>query len=333
MKMRFLGFVFVLFSVFTSLAQDLHLTQYLSSNLSLNPSYTGHYDGDYRFTVNHRNQWRQLPSPMLTSQLSVEKRIEHFNKEFGIGVYVANDRVQDISLQQNEILLSGAYRVNLKGHLLSAGIQGGVILRQTDFSNQTFPSQWDYTSGVFDDNLSTNELLLSSKDNYMDWNIGGAWKKKYNKWVLNAGASFFHVSTPRTGLLNDVDSRRLPVRKSIDLRADYSFSNRFTLTPTVLYVFTTKTKDALLGVMGMYSVNQDLEVGLALNYRGSETNSDAIIPTLLMGYKRFKIGFSNDYNISGLSAGPNNKTSYEISLIYTTPSATPSRVSIPCERI
>lgn len=332
MKKYLIGFVLSLISISLLKSQDLHLTQYLSSNLALNPAYTGHYEGDYQFTLNHRNQWRQLPSPMVTNQLSVEKRIQHFNQEFGLGLYVANDRVRDVSLQQNELLLSGAYMVNLGGHLLSAGLQSGVIMRQSNFDAQTFPSQWNYSEGIFDDNLSTNELLLTPSDNYLDVNIGGAWKKKYNKWIVNAGFSLFHLNRPRTGL-SGLNNERLPVRKSIDLRADYNLNERFTLTPTALYVFTTRTKDALFGLMGMYSVTKDLELGLAVNYRGSIANSDALIPTLLMGYKRFKVGFSNDYTVSGLNDNAVNKSSYEISIIYTTPSATPSRVTIPCERI
>ena len=322
----------VLMSSSIVFSQDLHLTQYLSSNLSLNPAYTGHYDGDYRFTLNHRNQWRQLPSPMVTNQLSVEKRIEHFNKEFGLGLYVANDKVKAVSLQQSEILLSGAYQFNRNNHLFSLGVQSGVILRQTDFNAQTFPEQWNYSAGIFDNGFSTNELQLMNNDNYLDVNVGGAWKKQYNRWILNAGLSFFHLNRPKTGL-SGKDVNRLPIRKTVDLRADYSLTQRVTITPTVLYTFTTRTKDALFGVMGMYAITKDLEVGVAVNYRGSVLQNDAFIPTLLMGYKRFKVGFSNDYNISGLSAGTNTKTSYEISIIYTTPSATPTRVTIPCERI
>lgn len=332
MKKNLVLLLFAFCTSFTMNAQDLHLTQYLTSNLALNPAYTGHYEGDYQFTLNHRNQWRQLPSPMVTNQLSVEKRVEHFNQEFGFGLMVANDRVRAVSLQQNEILLSGAYMANVNDHLFSAGVQSGLIMRQSDFDAQTFPSQWDYSKGVFDDNLNTNELQLTPTDAYLDVNIGGAWKKKYNKWILNAGVSFFHLNRPKTGL-SGLNSERLPIRKSVDLRADYSFSERLTLTPTALYVFTTRTKDALFGLMGMYSVTNNLDLGVALNYRGSVTNSDAIIPTLMMGYKRFKLGFSNDYTISGLNDNSVNKSSYEISLIYTTPSATPSRVTIPCERI
>lgn len=314
-------------------AQDLHLTQYLTSNLSLNPAYTGYYNGDYQITLNHRNQWRQLPSPMVTSKLSVEKRIQHFQHEFGLGLYVANDAVSDINLRANKFLISGSYQLNLNNHLIRFGAQSGLIYRSSDFDAQTFPEQWNYAIGEFDDNLGNNEINLAANEAYLDLNVGASWTKRVGaKWKLNAGVALFHLNRPKDGF-TDVGTQRLPVRQVVNLRADYKMSNKFTITPTALIMTTTATKDLLFGAMGRYFINQDLSVGAAVSYRGSVVDSDAMIPTVMMGYKRWQLGFSNDYNLSALSEGSARKSSYEISLIYTSSSATPDRVTIPCERI
>lgn len=332
MKKYFSGIVILLTSFTCLKAQDLHLTQYLTSNLTLNPALTGYYEGDYRFTLNHRNQWRQLPSPMVTNQFTVEKRIKRFDREIGLGAMLINDDVRDLNLTTNKFILSGSYQVEKNDHLIRGGLQSGFNLRQSGFSQQTFPSQWNYSLGVFDDNLSNNEIGLQGDEFYVDINAGLSWAKYFNKWKLNVGFAGYHLNRPKTGFVNGSDKLRLSVRKVANIRADYNFSESLVLTPTLLYMFTTKTKDLLLGLMGTVKLSNAMRAGLGVSYRGEGASSDALIPTFMLGYKRFDFGFSNDYNLSGLSDG-GRKSSYEISIIYTTPSATSSRATIPCERI
>ena len=315
------------------LSQDLHLTQYLTSNLTLNPALTGYYDGDYRFTLNHRNQCRQLPSPMITNQFSIEKRIQHFNHEFGIGGMLVNDEVNDLNLITNKFVLSGSYQLNKNNHLFRGGVQGGVVYRQTDFASQTFPEQWNYSLGVFDDNLSNNELSMEQSEFYFDLNAGLSWTKRFGNWKVNTGLAAYHLNRPKNGFSSGDNDLRLSVRKIANIRADYYLTDRLTITPSILYMFTTKTKDLLFGVLSNVKLTTDVRLGVGISYRGEGFSSDAIVPTITFGYKRFDFGFSNDYNLSNLSDSGSRKSSYEISIIYTTPSATSSRATIPCERL
>lgn len=329
---RFLT-IFLLTVSCSAFSQDLHLTQYLTSNQTLNPALTGYHDGDYRMTLNHRNQWRQLPSPMVTNQFSVEKRIQHYNKEFGLGVVLVNDDVNDLNLVTNKVALSGAYQINKNNHLIRVGLQGGLSFRQTDFESNTFPEQWNYSLGVFDANQSNNEISIEQSDMYFDVSSGASWTKRFNKWKLNAGFAAYHLNRPKNGFTNGEKSLRLPVRKIAHFRADYFVSDRFTIIPSLLYMFTTKTKDLMVGVLGNMQLSTDVSLGVGLSYRGEGFNSDALVPTIMFGYKRFDFGFSNDFNLSNLSSSTSQKTSYEISIFYTTPSVTSSRATIPCERI
>ena len=66
---------------------------------------------------------------------------------------MVNDDVNDLSLITNKFALSGAYQLNKKGHLLRIGAQFGIVLRQSDFDSQTFPEQWNYALGIFDNNV------------------------------------------------------------------------------------------------------------------------------------------------------------------------------------
>ena len=39
-------------------AQDIHLSQFYTQDHLLNPARVGDHTGDYRISVNYRNQWR-----------------------------------------------------------------------------------------------------------------------------------------------------------------------------------------------------------------------------------------------------------------------------------
>ncbi|WP_282456945.1 type IX secretion system membrane protein PorP/SprF [Chitinophaga sedimenti] len=54
-------------TVGTSVARDLHFSQFFNSPLTTNPANTGFIpDGNYRLGVNYRNQWSSIPVPYKT---------------------------------------------------------------------------------------------------------------------------------------------------------------------------------------------------------------------------------------------------------------------------
>ncbi|MFZ9661636.1 MAG: type IX secretion system membrane protein PorP/SprF, partial [Chitinophagaceae bacterium] len=73
MKMRQL---MILLSVLTitmlAKAQDPHFSQFFSSPLTLNPAYTGKFDGKYRLAINYKNQWHPINYAFTTSTISAD---------------------------------------------------------------------------------------------------------------------------------------------------------------------------------------------------------------------------------------------------------------------
>ncbi len=50
---------------FGGAAQDIHFSEFYNTPLQLNPSYTGFFNGDYRFTAIYRDQWSTIGVPFL----------------------------------------------------------------------------------------------------------------------------------------------------------------------------------------------------------------------------------------------------------------------------
>src|SRR3954471_19404848 len=66
MIVAFFAIVNCQLSTFNIIAQDIHFSQFNRSPLNLNPANTGLFDGDFRFSGIHRNQWKSVTVPYKT---------------------------------------------------------------------------------------------------------------------------------------------------------------------------------------------------------------------------------------------------------------------------
>ena len=87
-------------------AQDPHFSQFFASPLTLNPAFTGKFDGSWRLAANHRDQWPSIPKAYVTTSASFDfpilKNSIPENDVFGVGTekrrgffsFCRNDRSQ-----------------------------------------------------------------------------------------------------------------------------------------------------------------------------------------------------------------------------------------------
>jgi type IX secretion system PorP/SprF family membrane protein len=321
---------FLFFVLHETKCQDVHLTQYYTSNTFLNPAYTGNYDGDVRVVANARNQWRQITDPIRTNAISVEKKMHFYPDELGAGFIFINDGAGLQSLKTNKAMLSASFRKKKGAHLIMAGLQGGIVSRKLDISDQTFPNQWNYNGGNFDPSFSNGESSMQSQYVYPDFNAGIAWTGFFSKYKISAGYGLFHITRPKDRF-GSAD-QRLNVRHVLNVSLSCRLSPTVALLPNLLFMQTGKASDFMFGINGKKTFHQDIYALAGAGYRGNTSNSDAFIAILGMGYKRLEVGFSLDFNFSGLSRDARTKSAWEISLTYTTPSLIPNKITVPCDR-
>ena len=312
------------------LAQDIHLSQFYTNNAALNPALTGDFDGDYRVTLNYRSQWSQLSVPIVTTMLAFEKKLDFYTQEVGFGGLVIHDRFSDFNIANTKVYLSGSYKRNLGGLSLAAGVQAGYIIKRQDFTDQTFPVQWDFDQGDFDVMLPNMELNLDSKSNYFDLNTGIVVSKKWNKKVKSKIAySIFHVTVPKESF-GDIGFK-LKTRSAVYLNSEIRLNEHIYIEPHALMMWTTSTQDLVLGSNFRYQTKK-MGIRTGFFHRGGLPNSDALIYKIGLLYQAFDVGFSYYFNISELSQSSSRKSTYEISFIYTAPNVSLQQQSIPCER-
>lgn len=332
-KFLILVFLFGWFSTRIN-AQDVHLSQFYTAQLNLNPALGGMYEGEYRIACNYRNQWREINKPIATAMAAFDKKFFFYSDEIDAGILFINDQFSGFNQKTNKIILSGSYKKMLSGHELSGGLQMGMTFRSTDLSLQTFPNQWVYETGEFDPNVNNGENTIGDSQSFFDMNFGLAWSKRFGNIKPTAGFSLFHINRPKDTYFDDkVESLRL--RKVFHAEADYRIKPKFSIEPKLLYMWTTKVQDLVFGSNFKYHLGKEpiKNIYAGVLYRaGFGRNRDAAFPVIGMNYKQFDIGLSYDINVSSLSYYSDRKTTFEISVTYTAPLFSPENLSIPCDR-
>ena len=134
-------------------AQDVHLSQFYTAQQNLNPALSGYYNGAYRIAGNYRNQWREIGDPITTAMIAVDRKFHFYSDEIDAGILVMQDQFAGFNQKTNKIILTGSYAKNWNYNEIRAGFQVGFVMKGTDLSTQTFPNQWVYETGIFDQNV------------------------------------------------------------------------------------------------------------------------------------------------------------------------------------
>ena len=184
------------------MAQDPHFSQFFASPLTLNPAFTGKFDGQWRLAANHRDQWPSIPKAYVTTSASVDfpilkKKIPD-GDIFGIGLSGVSDASANSALKLNYGSISLSYHKSLDEegyHTIGAGFQGTYSSMVLDITKLTFEDmlrQNGFTG-------TTNDVLTNGKNqNYIDLNAGLLYSGSsngINNFYL--GASMYHINRPK----------------------------------------------------------------------------------------------------------------------------------------
>lgn len=314
-------------------AQDPHFSQFFASPLTLNPAFTGKFDGQWRLAVNHRNQWPSIPKAYVTSSASFDVPVLK-NKipegdVFGLGISGVSDASANNILKLNYGSISLSYHKALDEngyHTIGAGFQG-------TYSNVSL----DVTKLTFEDMLTQNGFtgtttdIISNGNNqsYAEFNAGLLYSGSTdgsNNFYL--GASMYHINRPKVGFKDK--NWFLSGRVTIHAGGYVPVSDMWTLHTSAIHQIQAKAHETIIGAALNANLNNDFEKPTGL-YLGSWFRfNDAIIPYAGLEFAGLRIGASYDINISNLKAATNSRGGMEVSLIYIKQHETSG--NIPCPK-
>lgn len=315
---HYISLVFIFLLPFASEAQDAHYSQYFNAPLSLNPAFTGYYDGKHRLATNFRNQWMGAGDPFTTATVGFDTRMlaNQMDKSIlGVGLVLMGDRTATGAYNSNYASLSTAYHQALDEEgfqHLAVGFQGSLGTRMLDYNRVSFNNQ--FASRGFDLSLSNNENFVTRRSAYVDFNFGLMYNylKDRNRFFI--GTSYYHLNQPKMSFLGN-DENTLPARATVHAGASFLVGAQGELFLSGQFMNQAGVNSTTFGFAYGYSLYQmeDNNVFYAgLFYR----NQDAVYPYLGYLLNEVQIGLSYDINTSGIQTGNRRNKSFELSVIY-----------------
>jgi type IX secretion system PorP/SprF family membrane protein len=331
---------FVLFGLNVQ-AQDPHFSQFFASPLTLNPAFTGKFEGVWRVAANNRNQWVSIPKAYLTSSASVDFPIMK-NKipegdVFGVGISGLTDASANGALKLNYGSMSLSYHKALDEsgyNTIGAGFQGtysNLVLNTSQLFFEDELTQNGFVQGTSNDYLGNTALTNGNNArNYFDMNAGllysGSSNGENNYYI---GLSMYHINRPKLSFKQN-NNWYLSNRATIHGGGSFAISDVVGVNVSFIQQFQNKASETVLG--GTLSINANGDDEKPTNvYVGSWMRvNDAVIPYLGLEIGGLRIGATYDVNISGLKSATGSRGGTEFSIIYI--KRPPESKGIPCPR-
>lgn len=317
----------------SSKAQDIHFSKFYSAPLILNPANTTNYHGSWNIISNYRNQGNEINDSYITSTFAFDFPV-YINKErAGIGVIWINDKSSHNTLLVNKIYLSTAYFIKISHFsYLHMGLQAGYVLKKLDFSGITFPDQFDMTTGYFNPDIPTEEILNNTSLSYLDLNWGLIWTYKKPIFTVETGISMFHYNKPAESFSNNI--YRLKPRYVGHTFIEKIFLKNIFIKPKLIFVYQNKASEILIGFdIGMLfpenKISKNFYTGIFFR-GGLNRNPDAFIIKAGFNYKNFDIALSYDIEIPGNKFYSYTKNAVELSCSFKRPETNIKNKIIPC---
>lgn len=320
------------------IAQDPHFSQFYSSPLTLNPAFTGKFDGNFRFAANYRNQWPSINNAYETGTASVDFPIlrNHISERdiWGLGFMGYTDKSAAGAVKFNYFSVSSAFHKGLDedGYTqIGAGFQATYSNMLINTSSLKFGDQLTPLgfTGVTQETFNNATL----KANYFDLNGGILFTTSTNdrnNWY--AGVSVYHINRYRLQF-TDTGYFLLSPRFTLQGGGYFAVGDRATLHVNALYSSQAGAHETLVGGAVQLPVT-DREPGTdgAISvYAGAWLRfGDALIPYIGIEYGQFRVGTSYDINTSSLKTASQSRGGIEISLIYIVKPA--GSKGIPCPK-
>ena len=315
------------------LAQDPHFSQFFASPLTLNPAFTGKFDGQWRLAVNHRDQWPSIPKAYVTTSGSFDFGIMKdklpAGDVFGVGISGLSDASSNDQLKLNYGSLSLSYHKALDEdgyNTIGAGFQGTYSSLTLDEGKLTFEDMLRQNGFT---GARTDFLNNGNNQNYFDVNAGILFSGSSNgENNYYAGVSVYHVNRPKVGFKDQ--NYLLTNRITLHGGGSIPVADALTLNASFIYQSQSKASETTLGGALAYNLNGD-EVNPSSIFVGSWLRlNDALIPYVGLEVGGLRIGASYDVNISSLKTATASRGGSEFSLIYIKRKA--DTKGIPCPK-
>lgn len=318
-------------SVGNAHAQDVHFTQFNASPLTINPAFTGAFQGEYRVSAVYRDQWRSALGTAAFKTYAVSFDMPLI-RDISVDDYLAgglqlyNDRAGDGNLNNFSGLASVAYHkfMGNDGKMaLTVGLQGGYSSKNLDLSKLYFAG--DFQNGGWNQGIDPTWANLNNRVGSWVVNAGLAWSHAASeKFSYTIGAGANNLTQPLESFQKQKQTKDvgLGIRYTAQVGAIIGVSDRFSIRPAVLFQSQSAASEIVGGAEFHYKLGEEytLPTAPAIYAGGWYRHQDAAMMTVGVEFKGFRIGAGYDFNTSSLKSSTNGNGGFEVMLRYIAPS-------------
>jgi type IX secretion system PorP/SprF family membrane protein len=293
-------------------AQDSHMSQFDAMPVLLNSAMTGVLtENSIRAGAQFRSQWGAIGSNITSTALTVDAPLK---ERWGVGGYLLYNQESKYFNVFN-FVLSGAYKItstNQKKHLLTVGLQAGLINKNVKDNKLVFDQQ--YSNGNFDPDLPSGESFARSSRAMLELNYGLFYgytdpDKKIHPYL---GFSLFHITSPNESFTNAAKSR-LPRKWVLHGGCNVNITEDFIVEPKGLYMRQLNAQEIVAGMNLNYNLK---ESNIKVMAGGFYRLQDAVIIQVGVNYRNLVYKMSYDINTSSLKTYSEKRGGLEFSIVF-----------------
>ncbi len=315
---------------FSLSAQDFHKSLYNMMPLSVNPAYTGDFEGTIRISGMMKDQQNTWKTPSLSVDVPI--MMVRGRDWLSAGVAMDFDRSGDLTLVRNRSAISVSYHLSLDKKGKNYFVLGYQFGADSGFLKEGFNAV--AIDPIRNDNVITN--VPNNRDNKFSENfnnIGVMYRSQVDKnTLINLGVSYNYIfrqdgsisSTPSTS--NSVD--KSPSKFVLHGLVDRTINKKLSVHPSfIIRNKGTEGTEVMVQSMWGYLIRPDLDLRLkgGLGYDIDQG------PALLLGadYGEWRFGLSLEFPVTGIAATNQGFGGFEISAskiinIYKKPAVEPT---------
>lgn len=329
---RIITSIFTIVLAFIVSAQDIHFSQWWNNSLQYNPGMTGVIPANLRLSAGYRNQWASVASPYKTYVFNGDTRFDtKGSAAIGAGLSVFKDEAGDTKFGTTNIRLNLSGIVELDRHQkISLGLAGGFLQRSLDPNSLQWGNQ--YQGGQYNSALDPGEQINFDPGMKADVSAGIVYVYHSNERYMTAndqlnvkvGLAFNHINRPQHEWhAGSPDTLYRNVTAMGEVLVGVG-NSRLSLVPSFLLHFQGPSKEIYVGTLFRYRLQEASKItglvkGAYLSLGTHMRLGDAFVPSLMLEFDKYAIGFSYDYNISKLRAASQGNGGFELTLSFRTP--------------
>lgn len=322
---------------FSASSQDIHFSQLFENPLSLNPSLSGAFAGNFYAEANYKNQWNSVAqNGNGYTTMAATMEFHNILKKWGSGYLspgfsVFQDESGDAHITQLEAAFTLASGVFINdNNCISAGLQAGWMQNSITLGGL----QWDdqYINGVYNPNAPNNESYFGSSFTNADFAAGMSWHygngetnmSSNDALKASAGVAIFHINQPTMSYYNQGGpGTSLYMKYTAFGNMEIGVPNtNLRVLPGFVFLSQGPASEIDAGAVLRYVLNPESKytgnhkgtaIDLGIYYRVG----DAAIAVAGFEWGNYALAASYDFNTSALTTASKGAGGFEISLKYT----------------